>query len=260
MRFDVRCWRWTWRSSPRCAGMSLPRRAIDYAAKHTSPSRRASPYSIDQNLFGRSCEAGVLEDPWNSRRRRRSPGPSRPREAPDDRDVDHRLRGRQAGGDRRPADGRGAADRQAQRARRRARRRPHRPRREPARRASSPASCTRRRRRSSCTSAPRTRRLTLSREQLRFNRFVADELARLIYDGLWFSALSRDLRGYVASSQRVVSGEVRIRLDHGQAIVAGRRYAAVALRQVAGHVRRGRRLRPRIGGRLHRDLRAAAAG
>jgi len=65
--------------------------------------------------------------------------------------------------------------------------------------------------------------LTLSRDTLRFNRFVADELSRLIYDGLWFSALSRDLRSYVASSQRVVSGEVRVRLDHGQAIVAGRR-------------------------------------
>ena len=65
--------------------------------------------------------------------------------------------------------------------------------------------------------------LTLSRDTLRFNRFVADELARLIYDGLWFSALSRDLRAYVASSQRVVSGEVRMRLDHGQAVVVGRR-------------------------------------
>jgi hypothetical protein len=40
---------------------------------------------------------------------------------------------------------------------------------------------------------------------------------------LWFSALHRDLRGYVASSQRVVSGEVRIRLDHGNAVVVGRR-------------------------------------
>ena len=52
---------------------------------------------------------------------------------------------------------------------------------------------------------------------------MADELAQLTYDGLWFSALHRDLRGYVASSQRVVSGEVRMRLDHGNAIVAGRR-------------------------------------
>jgi argininosuccinate synthase len=65
--------------------------------------------------------------------------------------------------------------------------------------------------------------LTLSRDTLRFDRFVADELARLIYDGLWFSALSRDLRAYVASSQRVVSGEVRVRLDHGSAAVVGRR-------------------------------------
>jgi argininosuccinate synthase len=65
--------------------------------------------------------------------------------------------------------------------------------------------------------------LTLSKDTLRFNRGVADELAQLTYDGLWFSALHRDLRGYVASSQRVVSGEVSIRLDHGNAIVVGRR-------------------------------------
>ncbi|HEU4919994.1 MAG TPA: hypothetical protein VFT20_09655, partial [Candidatus Limnocylindrales bacterium] len=36
-------------------------------------------------------------------------------------------------------------------------------------------------------------------------------------------ALHRDLRGYVASSQRVVSGDVRIRLDHGSAVLTGRR-------------------------------------
>ncbi|MEO7333472.1 MAG: argininosuccinate synthase, partial [Gemmatimonadales bacterium] len=65
--------------------------------------------------------------------------------------------------------------------------------------------------------------LTLSKDTLRFNELVASEHARLTYDGLWFSALHRDLRGYVASSQRVVSGEVRIRLDHGSAVVAGRR-------------------------------------
>ena len=63
----------------------------------------------------------------------------------------------------------------------------------------------------------------LSKEQLRFNRLVADELAQIIYDGLWFSALSRDLRTYALSSQRVVSGEVRMRLDHGSASVVGRR-------------------------------------
>ena len=65
--------------------------------------------------------------------------------------------------------------------------------------------------------------LTLTKDTLRFNRLVADELAQLTYDGLWFSALHRDLRGYVASSERVVSGDARIRLDHGSAVLVGRR-------------------------------------
>src|ERR1700740_2562626 len=40
---------------------------IKFAAKHGIPveATKESPYSIDQNLWGRSCEAGVLEDPWD---------------------------------------------------------------------------------------------------------------------------------------------------------------------------------------------------
>src|SRR5258707_9639958 len=40
---------------------------ILYAAKHGIPVEAAkeSPYSVDLNLWGRSCEAGVLEDPWD---------------------------------------------------------------------------------------------------------------------------------------------------------------------------------------------------
>src|SRR5689334_15045478 len=46
--------------------MSRPE-ALAYAARHNIPVEATvkSPYSIDQNLFGRSCEAGVLEDPWD---------------------------------------------------------------------------------------------------------------------------------------------------------------------------------------------------
>jgi argininosuccinate synthase len=65
--------------------------------------------------------------------------------------------------------------------------------------------------------------LVLSKDTLRFNRVVAREIAQLTYDGLWFSALHRDLRGYVASSDRTVAGEVRVRLDHGSATANGRR-------------------------------------
>src|SRR5262249_3161794 len=39
--------------------------AMDYAAKHgiAVPTTRKSPFSIDENLWGRSIEGGVLEDP-----------------------------------------------------------------------------------------------------------------------------------------------------------------------------------------------------
>src|SRR5258707_4943156 len=41
--------------------------SLKFAAKHNIPVEATveSPYSIDQNLWGRSCEAGVLEDPWD---------------------------------------------------------------------------------------------------------------------------------------------------------------------------------------------------
>src|SRR5438105_14768393 len=41
--------------------------ALEYARKHniTVEAKPESPYSIDENLWGRSCEAGVLEDPWD---------------------------------------------------------------------------------------------------------------------------------------------------------------------------------------------------
>jgi argininosuccinate synthase len=65
--------------------------------------------------------------------------------------------------------------------------------------------------------------LTLSRELLASKRGVADRLANLAYDGLWFSELAVALRGFVASTQEPVSGEVRMRLSAGSAAVVGRR-------------------------------------
>src|SRR5438477_11416868 len=46
--------------------MSRPE-ALAYAAKHNIPveAKVESPYSLDLNLWGRSCEAGLLEDPWD---------------------------------------------------------------------------------------------------------------------------------------------------------------------------------------------------
>ena len=65
--------------------------------------------------------------------------------------------------------------------------------------------------------------MTLSREQARFKERVAQEYADLVYNGLWFTAHRRDLDAYVASTQRYVTGEVRMRLHKGDCVAAGRR-------------------------------------
>jgi len=53
--------------APMRVGMGLTRdQSIDYANARgiELPITKSSPYSIDVNLWGRSCETGVLEDPW----------------------------------------------------------------------------------------------------------------------------------------------------------------------------------------------------
>ncbi len=65
--------------------------------------------------------------------------------------------------------------------------------------------------------------LTLSRDQARFKEIVAGEYARLVYNGQWYSALHQDLAAYVQSTQRFVSGTVRMKLSPGNCVVAGRK-------------------------------------
>ena len=64
--------------------------------------------------------------------------------------------------------------------------------------------------------------LTLSRDVLRFKRLVADEWAQLTYDGLWYSALRQSLGTFVASTQRFVTGDVRLKLRQGAVSLLGR--------------------------------------
>jgi argininosuccinate synthase len=67
--------------------------------------------------------------------------------------------------------------------------------------------------------------LTLTRDVVQFKRIVADEWARLVYDGLWFGALRIALQEFVTTTQEHVSGSVRLRLERGTARVVGRRSA-----------------------------------
>ena len=64
--------------------------------------------------------------------------------------------------------------------------------------------------------------MTLSKEQARTKARIAQEYADVIYNGLWFTAHRADLDAYVQSTQRHVTGEVRLRLHKGSCTVVGR--------------------------------------
>lgn len=64
--------------------------------------------------------------------------------------------------------------------------------------------------------------LCLSKQAQRFKTLVSQEYADLIYNGLWFSAFHQDLAAFVASNQRFVTGKVRLKLFKGHAQVVGR--------------------------------------
>ncbi len=212
--------------APMRVGMGLSRdQEIDYANERgiEIPITKGSPYSIDVNLWGRSCETGVLEDPWVAPPADAYEWTVAPSMAPDPVGVTIAFEGgipvaldgerlgpvelierlHELGG----AHGVGRIDHVEDRLVGIKSREIY----------ETPAATILH------TAHRALEGLTLSKDTLRFDRLVADELAQLTYDGLWFSALHRDLRGYVASSQRVVSGDARIRLDHGSAIIVGRR-------------------------------------
>jgi len=213
--------------APLRVGMGLSRdEEIEYAHERgiDVPVSHASPYSVDVNIWGRSIETGVLEDPWVAPPADVYEWTVAPADAPaegteltigfesgvpvtlDGRRLDpvalvdelNDLCGRHGVGRIDHVEDRlvGIKSREIYEA---------------------PAAVT-------LHAAHRALEgLTLSKEQLRFGRVVGDQLAQAAYDGLWLSALQRDLRQYVGHSQAPVSGEVRMRLDHGSAMVVGRR-------------------------------------
>ena len=213
--------------APMRVGMGLSReQEIEYANARgiDVPVSRESPYSIDVNLWGRSIETGVLEDPWATPPADVYEWTAAPAAAPaggteltitfeggvpvaiDGRVLDpvalvdelNELAGRQGVGRIDHVEDRlvGIKSREIYEA---------------------PAAVT-------LHLAHRAlEALALTKEQLRFNRLISEEVAQATYDGLWFSALQRDLRTYVASAQRVVSGDVRLKLEQGSAQVVGRR-------------------------------------
>jgi argininosuccinate synthase len=199
---------------------------IEYAHEHQIPvaATAANPYSVDANLWGRSIECGILEDPWEEPptdvwdwTADPATAPAAPAEitvafeqgvpvALDGEPLDavtlvqrlNALAGAQGIGRIDHVENRlvGIKSREVYEA---------------------PAAVT------LLTAHRALESLTLSREQARVKDLLAGEYARMIYNGLWYSALHADLMAFVRSSQRFVSGEVRLKLHRGTCSVVGRR-------------------------------------
>jgi argininosuccinate synthase len=199
---------------------------IAYAERHRIPVpvTRESPYSTDENLWGRSIECGVLEDPWQEPPEEIYEWTSSVKDSPAEpsyveigfeRGIPVSLDGEALDGVtlvRRlnhlaGENGVGRVDLVEDRLVGIKSREIY----------ESPAAVTLLR------AHEALEHLTLAKPQLRMKARIAQEYADLIYNGLWFTAYHQDLAAFVQSSQRHVTGTVRMRLHKGQATPVGRR-------------------------------------
>jgi argininosuccinate synthase len=198
---------------------------IEYALARGIPitATAGSPFSIDENLFGRSIEAGILEDPWEAPPDEAFLLTSDPDEAPLPVEVVIGFEGGlpvsldggslplheliaalngQAG-----AYGIGRIDMIENRAVGIKSRELY----------EAPAALT-------LIAAHRALEdLVLTKAELETKRWVEDRWARTVYDGLWFSPVREALDAFVAATQVLVTGEVRVELRPAAAVVNGRR-------------------------------------
>jgi argininosuccinate synthase len=204
--------------------MSRPEE-MAYAEKHgiPVPVTKESPYSVDANLFGRSIEAGPLEDPDHEPTEDVFELTTDPEEAPDTPEyvelgfaegLPVSLNGEElplveliveldriAG-----AHGMGRVDMIEDR-----------------------LVGIKSREIYECPAAlaiiqahKELETMTLTKDVLRFKATVEQRYAELTYDGLWFTPLKAALDAFVAETQKTVTGTVRLKLYKGSSTVAGR--------------------------------------
>ena len=211
----------------RDSGMTRDK-AIAFAAEKGLPIEvtAKSPYSIDQNLWGRSCETGHLEDIWESPHDdvwgyTSDPAEGQPADevtisfadglpvALDGQPLSplelitelHTRAGRQGVGRIDMVEDRlvGIKSREIYEA---------------------PAAIT------LITAHQELEAVCLERDLARFKRQAEQRWTELVYDGLWFSPLRSALEAFMAEASKNVTGDVRVRLHGGRAVVTGRRSEA----------------------------------
>jgi argininosuccinate synthase len=200
-------------------------KAIIYAEEHSLPIdvSKKSPYSIDQNVWGRAVETGFLEDIWNAPVEdlySYTDDPATPREADEivigfEGGVPVSIDGRsvtmleaiQELNRRAGAQGVGRLDMVEDRLVGIKSREVY----------ECPGAIA------LITAHQELETVTVERDLARFKRSVDQRWGELAYDGLWFSPLKRSLDAFVAETQKHVTGEIRMTLHGGKATVTGRR-------------------------------------
>ncbi len=199
---------------------------LDYAAKHgiPVPVDKENPFSIDQNMWGRSCEAGVLEDPWVEPPEEAYAMTASLKDTPDEpEEVEitfekgepvalngqpmplhelimalNKLAGKHGVGRIDHIENRlvGIKSREVY---------------------ETPAATV------LITAHRELEFLTQPREVAHFKPLLEQKMANLIYEGLWFSPLMKAVQAFIEETQQTVSGTIRVKLFKGHAIVVGRR-------------------------------------
>jgi argininosuccinate synthase len=198
---------------------------IEYAKEHgiPVPVTTESPYSVDANLWGRSIEAGPLEDPDHEPTEDVFELTATPEKAPDEpvyievgfeEGLPTSLDGEElplveliAGLNERAGEhGVGRVDMIEDRLVGIKSREIY----------EAPAALT-------IIQAHRElETLTLTKDVLRFKPFVEQRYAELTYDGLWFTPLKAALDAFIDEAQKTVTGTVRLKLYKGSSTIAGR--------------------------------------
>jgi argininosuccinate synthase len=200
-------------------------KAIEYAERNQLPieTTKKSPYSIDQNVWGRAVETGFLEDIWNGPIEdvySYTQNPATPRQADEvvvtfEQGVPTMIDGEkvtvleaiQRLNLRAGAQGVGRLDMVEDRLVGIKSREVY----------EAPGAIA------LITAHQELEAITVERELGRFKRGVEQRWSELVYDGLWFSPLKKALDVFVGETQRHVSGDIRMTLHGGRAVVTGRR-------------------------------------
>lgn len=201
-------------------------KAISFAEEHGLPINvtKKSPFSIDQNVFGRAVETGYLEDLWNAPTKDvycYTEDPSVNWAAPDEVIISFKegkpvaLDGRQMSlleiieelNRRAGAQGIGRIDMVEDRLVGIKSREIY----------EAPGAVTLIR--AHCE----MENICMERELTRFKNRIEDRWTELVYDGLWYSPLKDSLDAFIAESQKHVTGDIRLVMHGGNINVNGRR-------------------------------------